>query len=157
MKKLTATVLTVFTCIGVNAQNSTTASGGDASGSTGSSSYSVGQIVYLTDTATNGIVSQGVQQPFEIYVTTGILETEIKLSILVYPNPTSDFLSLEIGKTDFQELTYKLIDVQGKLLEQKSIISNTTSIELRLLPNSTYFIEVSNHLTPIKTFKIIKT
>jgi hypothetical protein len=149
-------IAALFIMLSMFAQTSSNASGGYASGSTGSSSCSVGPVVYVTDTATNGAVSKGVQQPFDIYVTTGIQETEINLSILVYPNPTSNFLTLEIGNIGFKELTYKLINGQGKLLEQKSIISNTTSIELTLLLNSSYFIEISNDLTTIKTFKIIK-
>ena len=45
------------------AQQATTATGGDATGSGGSAAYSVGQIVYTTHTGTTGSVAQGVQQP----------------------------------------------------------------------------------------------
>ena len=88
-----------FTCIGVNAQNSTTISGGEASGSGGASSYTVGQVVYTTDTGTNGSVAQGIQQPHEIYTTAGMKETEINFELTAYPNPTTDLISLRIGTT----------------------------------------------------------
>jgi hypothetical protein len=39
--------------------------GGEATGSGGSVSYSVGQVVYTTNTGINGSVAQGVQQPYE--------------------------------------------------------------------------------------------
>jgi len=52
--------------IGLQAQETIPASGGKASGSGGTASYSFGQVVYTTYTGTNGLVAQGVQQPFEI-------------------------------------------------------------------------------------------
>src|SRR6056297_978638 len=57
---------------GANAQQAMPASGGDASGSGGFVSYSVGQVVYTTHTGANGSVAQGVQQTYEIAVESGI-------------------------------------------------------------------------------------
>ena len=62
------------------AQESANASGGDASGSGGTVAYSVGQVVYTTNTDASGTVSQGVQQPYEIF-TLGIKETELNISL----------------------------------------------------------------------------
>lgn len=73
-------------------QNAIPATGGNASGSGGSVSYSVGQVTYLINTGTSGSVAQGVQQPYEISVVTGIEEASgIELEFSVYPNPASDF------------------------------------------------------------------
>lgn len=80
----------------MHAQETPIASGGDATGSGGTVSYAVGQIVYATDTATTGSVAKGVQQPFEISVVTGINELGITLGVSVYPNPTTTFLHLQI-------------------------------------------------------------
>ncbi|RLD56213.1 MAG: T9SS C-terminal target domain-containing protein, partial [Bacteroidetes bacterium] len=61
----------------LQAQEVIPATGGEASGSGGSASYTVGQVVYTTNTGTNGnSVSQGVQQPYEISVVTGIAEAK---------------------------------------------------------------------------------
>ena len=64
---------------GLQAQQAIPASGGNASGSGGSASYSVGQVIYSKNTGTNGSVAQGIQQPYEIMVVTGIeiMTTEI--------------------------------------------------------------------------------
>ena len=48
------------------AQEAVATAGGDASGTNGNVSYTVGQVVYTTNTGTTGSVAQGVQQPFEI-------------------------------------------------------------------------------------------
>jgi len=53
-----------FTCL--QAQVAIPASGGNATGTGGTVSYSVGQVFYTINTGTTGFIVQGVQQPFEI-------------------------------------------------------------------------------------------
>ena len=79
------------------AQNNTVASGGQANGSGGTSSYSVGQINYSSYTGSSGSVTQGVQQPYEISVVTSIKNIAIDLKAQIYPNPTTDKLILSIN------------------------------------------------------------
>ena len=97
--KLSALLLLGFGLAGLQAQEAIPATGGNGSGSGGSVSYTVGQIVYTTITGTNGSSAQGVQQPFEISVVTGIPEAkDISIEIIVYPNPAQDFIMLKIEK-----------------------------------------------------------
>ncbi|MFT6841979.1 MAG: hypothetical protein ACJASR_000743 [Psychroserpens sp.] len=49
---------------GLKAQESINSAGGNAIGNGGSSSYSIGQVFYITNVGTNGSVAQGVQQNF---------------------------------------------------------------------------------------------
>ncbi len=146
-------VLTYFISV---AQESPTASGGEATGTGGAVNYSVGQIVYTTATGTNGSVAQGVQQPFEISVTTGIEKTAINLELSVYPNPTSNFLTLKVADFEGSILGYQLVDMQGKLLKSKENIGNTSTINMDELPKAIYFLTVRDEKQLVKTFKIIK-
>lgn len=139
---------------GLRAQESPTASGGDASGSGGSVAYSIGQVVYTTNTGTNGSMAQGVQQPYEISVNTGVNETAIKLEMSAYPNPTSNNLTLKTE--EYANLSYQLYDLQGKLIENKRIAANSTIITMDALPSATYLLEITNNTQLVKTFKIIK-
>ncbi len=68
MKKLFNILTIMLLFIGLHAQESTTASGGEASGDGGTVSYSVGQVVYGTHSGTTGSVSEGIQQAYEISV-----------------------------------------------------------------------------------------
>ena len=156
--KLTAIFLLGFGLAGLQAQEAVTASGGNASGSGGTVSYSVGQVFYTTNTSlANGSVAQGVQQPFEISVVTGLEEANgINLNCLVYPNPTTDYLQLKIENEKLTGLIYQLFDMNGKLIETKIIESNETSISMKNLLVATYFIKVMQNNKEIKTFKIIK-
>ena len=74
--KLSTVLLLGLGLTGVQAQTSVNATGGDASGGGGSVSYSVGQVVYTTHTGTSGSVAEGVQQPYEISVVTGLEEAQ---------------------------------------------------------------------------------
>ena len=85
--KIKLSVLLLGIGMTVQAQQATTASGGDASGSGGTAAFSVGQVVYTANTNASGTVSQGVQQAFEIF-TLSIKETELNISLKAFPNPT---------------------------------------------------------------------
>ena len=139
------------------AQNTISALGGNASGSGGSASYSVGQVVYQTHTGTNGTVAQGVQQAYEISVVTDIKEAKgINLSVSAYPNPTTDYLILSIDEFEISNLSYQLYDMQGNLLQNGKITGNQTSIVMGNLVPANYFVKVIQGQREVKTFKIIK-
>ncbi len=155
--KLSAVFLLCIWLTGLQAQSAIPATGGNASGGSGSVSYSVGQMVYTTNTGTNCSVAQGVQQPFEISVVTGLEEAKgINLSFSAYPNPTTDFLNLKVENYDNTNLSYQLFDISGKLLDTKKLESNKTSIVMNNLVKATYFLKVIENNKEIKTFKIIK-
>ncbi len=143
-----------------HAQESVTTTGGNVSGTGGSISYSVGQVFYTIATGTNGSVVQGVQQPYEISEVTGIEEAkDINLSISVYPNPTNDFLTLELDaerSRSTQSMSYQLYDINGKLLQSEKITGNQTNIVMSEFAVATYFVKVIQGNKEIKTFKIIK-
>ena len=155
--KLLFMVLFLLHCIPkIYAQQATMASGGNATGSGGSSSYSIGQVVYTTATGSGGTSSQGVQQAFEIYTLSGEEFTQIILQMVVYPNPTSSYVNLKIENYDFQDLSYQLFDLTGKQIYYQKITNSETQIELENLPKNVYLLQVADQNKTIKTFKIIK-
>ncbi|HQK70071.1 MAG TPA: T9SS type A sorting domain-containing protein [Bacteroidales bacterium] len=153
-----ATLLTfTFSLFTVSAQESINASGGNASGSGGSVSFSVGQVVYQTHFSTSGSVTQGVQQPYEISVVTAIEEAKgINLSVSAYPNPATDYLILEVKDFGLSDLYFYLYDMSGILLQNQKISGSQTSIVMSNLVPATYFVKVVQDNKEVKTFKIIK-
>lgn len=140
----------------INAQENTVSSGGEASGTGGTVSYSIGQAFYITSTDASGSVSQGVQQPFEIQVLLGIEEHEINLYAKVYPNPTTDQINLSVGSTDTTGLFYQLYDYTGRIITNGKVENENTTIPMYNHPNATYLLSVSKENKIIKTFKILK-
>jgi hypothetical protein len=152
-KTITSMAFLLLGLGGLHAQQTVTTTGGEATGTGGTASYTVGQVVYTTSTGTNGSVAQGVQQPYEITVL-GINDPIFSAALSVYPNPTSDLLTLKVEKTE--GLTIQLYDLQGKVITSKTVNSTSTNISLEAQPNAIYFLKVTKNNQVVKTFKIIK-
>jgi hypothetical protein len=156
-KTITSVAFLLLGLGGLHAQESVNATGGDATGSGGTVAYSIGQVVYTTNTDASGTVSQGVQQAYEIF-TVGIKETELNILLTVFPNPTSDNLSLQISDYNNEKLSYKLFDMQGKQLSNGQITAQQTQIDMTGLPTATYFVNIVNQENKqVQSFEIIKT
>lgn len=153
---LSVLILFGFGIISLQAQDAKLSSGGEAVGTGGSVSYSVGQVVYTTQSGTNGSVVQGVQQAFEISVVQGIKERkDISLGCIAYPNPTTDYLNLKIGNTS-KSMSYELSDISGKQISKAELKNDKTIIKMNQLMPAIYFVKVFDDNQIIKTFKIVK-
>lgn len=156
MKNIILLFLFVFTITLVKAQQTTATAGGDASGIGGSFSYSIGQVVYTYIYSSDVIVAQGVQQPYEISTILDFDNYEINLLIKTYPNPTKDYLVLNLNTLDFSNLFFELYDLNGRLIEKRNISDSIETIDMEYLPNAHYLLKINNKTKEIKTFKIIK-
>jgi hypothetical protein len=157
IKVLIGVLLCVICFTNSNAQQATTATGGNAAGTGGSASYSVGQIVYQAVTGTTGSAYQGVQQPYEISVVTVIDNTvPVSLDCLVYPNPVSGLLRLVVSPNENDKLSYRLYNLNGVLLLDKRIENAETDIYLGNFSSSVFFLKVIRNNADFKVFKIIK-
>jgi hypothetical protein len=152
-------VLLIFGLSNLQAQEAILATGGEASGSGGSASYTVGQVVYSTNVGTNGnSVTEGVQQPYEISVVAGITEAkDISLSVSAFPNPTSNYLTVKVENYKTTNLQYLIFDINGKLLQTVKATGQETQIETSELVPDSYFVKILDSEKAIKVFKIIKT
>jgi len=151
-------LLSAFSFIGKTySQQNIVATGGKGSGTGGTSSYSIGQIADLQLKGSGGFAQEGIQQPYEI-ATLGTDEfKEINLTMVAYPNPAVDVLNLSIVNDKFDDLTYNLFDINGKIVSKSSkIIASETTVNMHELPQGVYFLRVNSNSKIIKTFKIIK-
>lgn len=139
------------------AQESANASGGDATGSGGTIAYSIGQVFYTADEGATGTVEKGVQHAYEIYTLSTDENLMFAIELSVFPNPTTDLLTLKVDELKNEKLSFQLYDMQGKLLTSKQIMENETKIEMSHLAKANYFLNVINQNSEkVKSFKIIK-
>jgi hypothetical protein len=131
-------------------------SGGEATGSEGTASYTVGQVFYSTYISTTGAVSQGVQQAFDFQTLSNPELTSVKVTAVTYPNPTKDFIILKITDKGINNLRYTLFDVNGKAIASDVITKSSTQIQMKHLAIGAYVLKVSQQNQSLKTFKIIK-
>ncbi len=151
-------LLTVFLCAShsIYSQETIPSSGGDAIGSGGSSSYTVGQLVYTANSDATGTVSQGIQQSIELFVLSNPELTTVNLKAVTYPNPTTDYVVLALTDSSLTNLTFALFDIQGRVISKGLVSQESTNISMRNFASGTYILKVNQNNKELKTFKIIK-
>jgi hypothetical protein len=153
MKNYLAFVASVL-CLNLYSQSNTVSAGGDAEGDNGSISYSIGQVVYTSAQGSNGNINQGVQQPYDIGVVTGIDEVGINLS--VFPNPTSGLLTLTVADDDASLLSYQLFDAAGRMIDTRNKLNSTNTISLDGYATGVYTLSVSRENKQVKSFRVVR-
>lgn len=138
------------------AQRATVAGGGDASGPGGSASFSIGQVVYRTFSDSEVSVAQGVQQPYEISVVTGMDEVDEGPAPVLYPNPTNGDVRLQFHNAPQGAMQLHLSDAQGRTIHNAPIRSDAQDIPLHGHASGTYLLQVIKEGTVIRTFRIVK-
>jgi hypothetical protein len=154
IKKIT--LIALFASFTMHSQQAVDASGGGTRGSGGSTSYSVGLIIYTTQTSSSGSISQGAQQSYEIFTLSNADLSSVSLTATSYPNPTSDYVVLTIHDGGPVGLSYGLYDVQGKPIFRDIISSKDTQIDMHSLSAGTYLLNINENNQKLKSFKIIK-
>ncbi|MEQ8363875.1 MAG: T9SS type A sorting domain-containing protein [Cyclobacteriaceae bacterium] len=139
-------------------QVNTITAGGNAIGA-GAVNFSVGQIFYQYNSGSNGSVNEGNQQPYIVELVTGVEETNMNRGVMVYPNPTTDYLHLKIDSTttlirplfDFQ-----LTDMNGRLIQDETSIEGEVEIFIGNLDRSVYFLRVATQNGEVRIYRIVK-
>ena len=150
-----SSVLFLVICFSINSQEAMVISGGDYNGSNGSISFSVGQVFTSFHSDSNSSLLEGVQQPFEISTLT-VDSVEEELLFNVFPIPTSNTLHLKFNNLTHENLTYEVINLQGKLILSGQIINSETIVDLKTLESSMYILKISSYNKVVSTRKIIK-
>lgn len=138
-------------------QRENVASGGNAVGSNGSVSYSVGQIAYESTSNASGYVYQGVQQPFEIVEVLTIRDIRPTFTATLFPNPAANSVILSLDLTmSGTSLDYEVTDINGKVLRNGTISTNETIIDVENFAQACYFVNIIEGDKRIKSFKLLK-
>jgi hypothetical protein len=150
-------LITIISFAKSYSQESATVSGSNATGTGGSSSYSVGQITYTSQNSSGGLITLGVQQPYEILTLGKDDFAEINLVMTAYPNPATDLLNLVISDDKWNDLSYQLFDINGRTISNlKKITASETNVSMQELQQGIYFLAINSGNKTIKTLKIIK-
>ncbi len=90
-------------------------------------------------------------------VNTSVNEIKVKNSILVYPNPASSSLFFEIN--DPNVFSIKVLDLSGRIIEQRIINNLKEEFQLNNYSNGMYLYQIlneENKIIQISTFNILK-
>ena len=153
----------LFVCV-TQAQTAFPALGGDVSGSTGSLSYTIGQIetqcIHVSVTGnriTGAALTEGVQQtyPEDELDIEDITHTDFTVS--VYPNPTSTgVVTVELAKYG-SDTRYELYASNGQLVQNGMLQSDKQKLYLSGCAAGTYVLRISDSESGhTNSFRIIK-
>ncbi len=124
---------------------------GNAGGFTTTTGLQVSNTVgeSVTNTATSGsiILTQGFQQ--STINTVGIDDIETGLSVMAFPNPTRDMVTLQLYAEKTVALELSVFDINGKLTSlpvQKLNVNGamTQAIDFSLLQSGNYILNLQN-------------
>jgi len=142
----------------LQAQQAALSSGGNGSGTGGSFAYSVGQTVYTAQSNSATSLSKGVQQGFEIFLITGIEdEDRFGLAATVFPNPTSNFLTVEIKNyRPDTPMEIFLFDAKGQQVIRQQVVDVQTQLQMEHLSSALYVLKLIQGNKLVKVVKVIK-
>lgn len=125
----------------VHAQQAVTSTGGDATGSGGSMSYTLGEPVVTFNTAPSGSASHGVQRSYALISTSLPPQEDPPPPVVIWPNPTSAGLSVAFGGTPPQGSTYTVMDATRRAVLAGKLEANT-SIATEQLSTASYTLQL---------------
>lgn len=133
-----------------------TTSGSNRSASTYEIGWSIGEIVTNTHQSNNYVLTQGFHQ--NSYEFTLINDPAKNININVYPNPTKDFLNLDLPlqHKSYKNIDFKLFDEKGKIIQSSKLNNSVNKIRLHDYPDGVYYLHFTNREKLIKSYKIIK-
>jgi len=135
-------------------QQNTVSTGGDASGSGGSVSFTVGQIDYTNASGSDGSSNEGVQQPFEFYDPDAALQG-LGFNASLYPNPTAESVILKFDQVP-EDMSFQLLDAQGKLVSSGVILTSETLLDMHSQATGVYHLQLLQPNSPTTSIKIVK-
>lgn len=128
--------------------------GGEAAGSGGTVSYTVGQVAFNTLGSTTGTLTQGVQQPYEVLAMEVVVDAGQPMAT-AFPNPVSGMVHIRLN--DPVDIgSYALFDALGEVVREDRLESRESPIAMDGLANATYTLLLYAGSKPIGTFRIIK-
>ena len=162
MKKIIFVILFLVGIIQVFAQSGKhdviASSGEFFSNSSSSISWTLGECVTETFTATGNTLTQGFQQSG--YLITSINELTIEgISVKAYPNPVSDFINISVKtENNIQKpVLIELFDSQGKILMSDKFNADLIQLDMSQYSGGFYLLKVANQDNKIiQNFKIQK-
>jgi len=121
--------------------------------STGSISFTVGEVVIDTGTDGTNDLTQGFHQTNWNFL--GLEDGDINYEASVYPNPTSDILNIEVG--NFEEIEYALIESSGRIVLEGNLTDFITQVRVDHLEPGSYHLQLTDaENNQLKNFKLLK-
>ena len=107
-------------------------------------------------------VNQWGNNRFELILnktTTGVGDLAQKIAntkLLVYPNPATDVLNININNSSFKNSEVVIYNISGVEVLKTNMANSSTQLNIETLSNGVYLVKVSNQNGFNKTVKFVK-
>ncbi|MBN2612944.1 MAG: T9SS type A sorting domain-containing protein [Bacteroidales bacterium] len=142
----------------ISAQHQVVASsGGEGIAAGANLQWTLGESVIQSSGVVAGAqITQGFQQP-AYEVQTLVEAPELSFTLDVYPLPASDFLTIKVGTGGFSDLKAVLYDLNGRIVDQKSLGKEVNQIDMQSYSSGHYILNITGfNGNVLKSFKIVK-
>ena len=144
MKTLFTVLVSCITMSCVFAQSNIVTGGGNAASSTGSVSYSIGQIDFQYTSSADYSVSEGVQQTYSFDTALSINDIQYDFQLSIWPNPSVDKMNLEFTTNYELPLSLTVTDVKGAVVANRSVTQGQYSFDVNTWAAGTYYINLND-------------
>lgn len=156
MKILTVVVLSLVGC-SMNGQESISTMGQDLSTSSGSLSFTLGQVSNETQDFSSSSLQEGVQQVYEDNSTFGIIKNDLEYEFDIYPNPFQDYILIQSQEDQLIGSNYSIYDMSGRIVLRGEINHSRTRINTQFMPSASYIINITSPENRSRSITIEKT
>jgi hypothetical protein len=116
-------------------------------------SWTLGETVTNTFSQTS-MLTQGFHQP-DLLITS-LSESPAALILDIYPNPTMDFLNLNLKNTTGIR-SLELFAIDGQLVYSCRTLNSFEKVDMSEYQSGTYLLTVRDEHSAVNTFRIIKS
>ena len=113
--------------------------------------FTIGEPVTATLTGQNGIATQGFHQG--TISITSVRETLSLSELSVYPNPTTDMLTIS---TAIENALWQLHTLDGKIVTSGRLNIGSTTVDVTSLAQATYMLTITAPSQRVNTYRIVK-
>lgn len=117
--------------------------------------YAIGLVIYNISTGTGSSFSPGLKRGPNAVVPNNIYQDNL-FNHNVYPNAVSSKLNLKLKNANLQNMSLRIYDIEGEIVQQQTIRGFFTEIEISELDSGYYYLEVLDNNNTVGCFRIVK-
>ena len=140
----------------LNAQSVISSAGGNFNNDKAMIQWTLGENTVETINNNDHVLTQGYNQP-TIEVKALATNDKNDFNCNVYPNPTNDYLVIDLKYKEVANTSFELLNPDGKRILQDELSQTLNYLSLKNIPAGYYLLKIHDQNQKSQIFKIIKT
>lgn len=120
-------------------------------------SWTVGELITETFEGPSYVINQGFHQDTMFFLPVFINDMYDKVSVKIFPNPVKKTFTLFVDESMDEKFRVILIDLQGHILLDRSLVDQKTRFSLEGFETGTYVFSIYKGSVLFHSYKIIKS